>query len=119
MGTRWTEEEIEFVKKNRDKMSRERIALKLNRSSSAVYSMLQKLDSGLAEERKSRKQKKIDEVRPRKQCKTCIYKTRQGRGCDYILITGQRRGCSAENCDKYTRGKKKRMANEPAWSSGR
>lgn len=44
------------------------------------------------------------------QCKRkdCFYRS-DGAGlvtCDYILKTGQPRGCSVEHCDKYkTRGK--------------
>ena len=35
-------------------------------------------------------------------CKGCIYRDSQGdRTCDYLLITGKIRGCSAEECNHY------------------
>lgn len=45
-------------------------------------------------------------------CKTCIYRGREDNaiGCEYILITGRRRGCRAANCDKYVKGPR---ANAP------
>lgn len=47
------------------------------------------------------------------QCKNCIYASRSGYNpsdpdsagsllCDYIGITGHRRGCRPDACDKYT-----------------
>ena len=43
-----------------------------------------------------------------KKCKTCIYRAAESDmgNCDYILITGQMRGCPAINCDKYKKGKR-------------
>ena len=44
----------------------------------------------------------------------CIYKAQLGSGkgtcCYYIAITGYRRGCPPDNCDKYkaARGKRKK-----------
>lgn len=34
-------------------------------------------------------------------CKRCLYHTERDDLCNYILITGHRRGCSVENCDKF------------------
>ena len=41
-------------------------------------------------------------------CKTCQYRAAvsDDNGCDYYLITNQRRGCSVEECDKYEPGEK-------------
>lgn len=36
----------------------------------------------------------------RASCSGCGYRGYIG-GCNYILIEGQRRGCPADNCDKY------------------
>lgn len=50
------------------------------------------------------KRKKVN-----KSCKTCYYSFTGsfcGVICQYILIEGKRRGCSAENCDKYKPKKK-------------
>ena len=35
------------------------------------------------------------------QRKDCIYRAKQLGSCDYILLTGHRRGCSVEECTKY------------------
>ena len=41
--------------------------------------------------------------------KDCRYMAKQNlKTCDYILITGKRRGCPVENCDKYLPGKVRR-----------
>lgn len=39
-------------------------------------------------------------------CKTCIFRggPHADIGCEYMLMTGHRRGCKAENCDKYVKG---------------
>lgn len=51
-------------------------------------------------------------------CKTCIYRTRESKcGCDYILITGHSRGCTVEECDKYTKGTKCRNNPKPILES--
>lgn len=37
-------------------------------------------------------------------CKKCYYRSNSSRGiatCDYYLMTGQRRNCPPENCDKF------------------
>ena len=41
-------------------------------------------------------------------CKTCQYRGAATgmTGCDYYLITGKRRGCSVEKCDKHIKGEK-------------
>ena len=48
-----------------------------------------------------------------KQCKTCIYRSnnhiQDGSGvyCDYITLTGHRRGCPpSPTCTKYVKGKR-------------
>lgn len=49
-------------------------------------------------------------------CKSCIYRMRRsgrietGGHCDYIDIVGHSRGCPAEDCDKYQKGKQKRRS---------
>ncbi len=41
----------------------------------------------------------------RRKCKTCKYRGENDKnGCDYIYITGHRRGCPVEECDKYEKG---------------
>lgn len=48
------------------------------------------------------------------QCQYCIYSGLTPGGsidritCDHILITGHRRGCSVEKCDKFKRRKRRR-----------
>lgn len=40
-------------------------------------------------------------------CKTCKYRASSARsGCDYIIHTGNERGCNPEVCNKYERGKR-------------
>ena len=41
-------------------------------------------------------------------CKFCQYRAgvQDANGCDYYLITGQRRGCSVEDCDRGIEGPK-------------
>lgn len=41
--------------------------------------------------------------------KDCKYKVRLSgmRICDYITIGGKMRGCPADQCDKYEKGKRK------------
>lgn len=39
-------------------------------------------------------------------CRTCCYRaSKYSNGCDYLPITGKSRGCKAEHCDKYKKGK--------------
>lgn len=54
----------------------------------------------------------------KRRCKSCIYRTTiylaqmdsaGDIGCAYILHTGKMRGCPAEKCDKYVRGKKLKL----------
>lgn len=44
----------------------------------------------------------------RKRCRKCQYsggdKNAQPNGCAYILITGEPRGCSVNDCDKFKPG---------------
>lgn len=44
-------------------------------------------------------------------CKSCIYSrttsATKNMSCDYLLITGNRRGCKVGECDKYEKGKRK------------
>lgn len=46
-------------------------------------------------------------------CKTCQYRAAEqdANNCDYYLITNKRRGCPADNCDKYVKGPKIRLCN--------
>lgn len=47
-------------------------------------------------------------------CKSCTYRTRESKhGCDYIVITGHSRGCTVEECDKYTKRNKRRNNPRP------
>lgn len=92
------------------------MSLKIDRTESAIKNMARSITKSKVEEkRKSYEEQRRNAAKKRQRCKTCIYRAYQGRGCDYILITGERRGCKPEECDKYVKGKKKRMANEPAW----
>lgn len=34
-------------------------------------------------------------------CPKCYYRDRLTRTCDYYLITGERRGCDPDGCDKW------------------
>lgn len=53
----------------------------------------------------------------RKKCRSCKYRERiEKRGCNFIILTGKRRGCSAENCDKYEKGTRVRGNKAPAWT---
>lgn len=41
-------------------------------------------------------------------CRTCKYRASGARrGCDYIIHTGNERGCNPEVCNKYEKGKRK------------
>ena len=43
-------------------------------------------------------------------CKSCEYRARNAKtGCDYIEITGHSRGCDPEDCDKYKRGRRRKL----------
>lgn len=42
--------------------------------------------------------------------KGCIYYGKSTDSCDYYLITGVRRGCSPDNCTRYTKGAKTNTA---------
>lgn len=46
----------------------------------------------------------------RRLCKTCKYRPpavdkNKGFGCEYILVTGHRRGCEVEDCSVYEKGR--------------
>lgn len=49
-----------------------------------------------------------DNHKIRRKCTTCKYRSDKmnHNNCDYILITGKRRGCSADKCVKYEKGKR-------------
>lgn len=57
----------------------------------------------------------------REKCKTCIHHSSgiyQGRvRCNYILDTGEPRGCDPEVCDKYERGIRDPRKEEIAFGS--
>lgn len=41
-------------------------------------------------------------------CRSCKYRASDARkGCDYIIHTGNERGCNPEVCNKYEKGKRK------------
>lgn len=50
-----------------------------------------------------------------KRCRKCKYRGPEHsvQCCDYILITGQMRGCSIANCDKFVKGKRMRVGQTP------
>ena len=48
-------------------------------------------------------------------CKFRAAKTDVNR-CDYILITGHRRGCSVKDCDKYEKGERLPIRKEICYS---
>ena len=41
-------------------------------------------------------------------CWTCLYHGYRTATCDYLLITGHRRGCPVEGCTKYASSKRAR-----------
>jgi len=47
-----------------------------------------------------------------KLCKSCIYSrtttATANMACEYLLLTGKRRGCKVGECDKYEKGSNKR-----------
>lgn len=45
-------------------------------------------------------------VHSSKRCKTCKYRApeEEHNGCDFFLITGQRRGYTVQNCARYEKG---------------
>ena len=47
-------------------------------------------------------------VAKRKRCKTCQYRSASTDlyGCDFMLITGKRRGCPVDDCNRYIKGEK-------------
>lgn len=57
-----------------------------------------------------------------KRCSSCYFGTTYARMsdgqriCDYILITGHRRGCPAgDDCDKYRKGRRRPMKEAIDW----
>lgn len=59
------------------------------------------------------------EMITRKKCRTCCYRSRHsdtgGGNCDYMLITGKRRGCPPDKCTKYQKGPRKRWRQDMGW----
>ena len=62
-------------------------------------------------------------------CNTCKYRTflygaksmdnnSHTVGCGYMMITGKRRGCDPEDCDKYDKGKALRIKDPTCWAKG-
>ncbi len=50
-------------------------------------------------------------------CKSCYYHDLSVGSCDYLLLTGNRRGCEAEGCDKWFPRTKRRLDTAtPGWS---
>lgn len=50
-------------------------------------------------------------------CKKCIYSSKEKTlepMCNYILDTGQRRGCKLGECDKFTEGSRKKKKRQIA-----
>lgn len=44
-------------------------------------------------------------------CKNCVYRSKGNwrlNNCDYIVVTGHARGCSADRCNVYEAGYKAR-----------
>lgn len=48
----------------------------------------------------------VERIKRRKRCGTCKYRGCNENGCDYIYITGHRRGSSVEECSRYEKGKR-------------
>lgn len=69
------------------------------------------IDQERYEAKKAQKKKKDAYVCRRKACK---YHTPTGYdySCNYILVTGHRRGCPVDGCTKYARGKRLSIAEE-------
>lgn len=48
-------------------------------------------------------------------CRSCIYSSTLSAtatvSCDYLLLTGKRRGCKIGECDKYKKGKRPKNKN--------
>ena len=69
------------------------------------------------ETRNNYRHKKTHTIVKRGKCSKCIYHTNIGEGmhevaCYYIRFTGQRRGCSVDECDKYVEGEQLTMDKE-------
>lgn len=114
VGRKWTEKEKKYVEENFGRVPVEDMAVKLNRTEAAVKEKARILQGGTKKKTYTDISRK--ELSPRKKCKTCIYRARQGRGCDYADLTGKLRGCPADQCDKYKKGQRTRKNNEPAWA---
>ena len=50
-------------------------------------------------------------------CNSCYYYDRSVGSCDYYLLTGKRRDCTQEDCDKWIpRDKRRADTATPGWS---
>ena len=88
---KWTEAEEKYLKERWGKDIASKIGEKLNKSTDTVR--MKALRMGLI---KSEKDKK-------RNCRVCVFLGRLGSGekyCDYMVLTGERRGCDVEECDK-------------------
>lgn len=115
VGRKWTEKEKKYVKENwGGGISTKDMAAKLNRTEAAVKEKARILRND--PKKKARGDVPRKELSPREKCRTCIYRARQGRGCDHADLTGKLRRCPADQCDKYTKGQRIKRQNEPAWA---
>ena len=79
------------------------MSLKIDRTESAIKNMARSITKSKVEEkRKSYEEQRRNAAKKRQRCKMCIYRAYHGRGCDYILITGERRGCKPEDASIIT-----------------
>lgn len=60
--------------------------------------------------RRERDSRKEDYVSTSKRCRKCVYRASSGNSslytCDYIIATGESRGCKVRNCNKFKLAKK-------------
>ena len=82
-------------------LTRRQIAIKTGISYGTVVSWLHEIPE------EYRQDKKIDGINAdRHLCKTCCFRGKRSvNGCNFVWITGKRRGCRVEDCDRYKRGK--------------
>lgn len=53
-----------------------------------------------------------------KKCNSCVYQSTLGysaKCCLYILHEGHSRGCDVDKCNKYKKGKSRKVVDPIAW----
>lgn len=79
MGRKWTEKERKYVKENWGKIPTQVMAMKIDRTESAIKSMAWSVTSSEVEEkRKSYEEQRRNAAKKRQRCKMCIYRAYQG-----------------------------------------